>query len=148
MQPGLGFFRLAGHELDALDWAHHVTLVRPGKWAKQYKAWLPARAALTRIEQEPGREQRTMAQYLRQGVHQFLDDAEYAYRGLRLHLPDSAVGLRADDPCEQPVAVESVGEGAGEVLVMRRLGSVLDPRPSAPELVLRGLALRAGQLAG
>lgn len=145
LSPGLGFFRLSARELDDLDWAHHVTLVRPGRWARQYRAWLPARTALLRFALGPARRQPTMTQLLRQGVHQYLDDADYVYRSVALHLPGGpALRVRADDPGEEPVAVESLGE----VLVMRRLGSVLASRPSAPEVVLREPALRAGQLAG
>jgi len=141
---GLGFFRLGAADLDALDWAHHVTLVRPGAWAKQYRAWLPARTALLRFDGTPARRQPTMTQLLRQGVHQYLDDSDYSYRHLRLHLPGSRVRMRMDDPGREPVAVESLGD----VLVMRRLGTVLNARPSAPEVVLRTMALRATQLAG
>jgi hypothetical protein len=145
LSPGLGFFRLTAHELDELDWAHHVTLVRPGQWAKQYRAWMPARTALLRFNLVPARRQLTMTQLLRQGVHQYLDDSDYAYRSVDLHLPGGqSLRVRADDPGEEPVAVESLGD----VLVMRRLGSVLESRPSAPEVVLREPALRAGQLAG
>ncbi|NBO90973.1 MAG: hypothetical protein EBV06_01445 [Planctomycetia bacterium] len=151
LSPGLGFFKLSVEELDALDWAHHVTLVRPGRWAKQYRAWLPARSALLRLNgpTPTGSVRRTLAQMLRLGVHQFLDDADYAYRSLNLHLPrGAAIHLRADDPGEEPVAMETHGTGAEEVVVMRRLGPVLRPLPAAPEVVLRGGAIDATQLAG
>lgn len=151
LSPGLGFFRLSVEELDTLDWAHHVMLVRPGRWAKEYRAWQPARSALLRLKgaMPTGSVRRTLAQMLRVGVHQFLDDAEYGYRSLRLHLKGGAgLRLRADDPGEQAVAMETVGEGEHEVVVMRRLGQVLCPRPAAPELVIRSGAMRAGQLAG
>src|SRR5262245_9810919 len=48
LAPRLGFFTLSVEELDALDWAHFVTLVRPGIWRHQYRAWLAARLALLR----------------------------------------------------------------------------------------------------
>ncbi len=141
---GLGFFRLSAADLDALDWAHHVTLVRPGVWAKQYRAWLPARTALLRLDGAPARRQPSLTELLRRGVHQYLDDAEYSYRRLLLKLPGSEVRMVSEDPGRDPVAVESLGD----VVVMRRLGTVLDQRPSAPEVVLRTVSLRASQMAG
>ena len=39
LRPGLGFFSLSPDELDALDWEHFVTLVRPGERRLQYEAW-------------------------------------------------------------------------------------------------------------
>jgi hypothetical protein len=144
LSPGLGFFRLTAEEMDGLDWAHHVTLVRPGVWAKQYKAWLPARTALLRLDGVPRRRQSSLTELLRRGVHQYMDDAEYGYRRLKLKLPGAEVQMRTADPGAEPVAVESLGE----VLVMRRLGTVLDERPSAPEVVLRTAALQASQMAG
>lgn len=134
LSPGLGFFRLLPEELDALDWAHHVMLVRPGRWRAQYAAWLPARAALLRLRAAPGRVSLPAA--LRQAAHQFLDDAEYNYRGLRLYLRGGAsVALRTADP-----GADAVGVGVGEVITARRLGG---GRPAAPELVLRAAALGA-----
>jgi hypothetical protein len=146
LSPGLGFFKLQAEELDALDWAHHVLLVRPGRWAKAYKAWLPARSSLLRLRGN-NCTRNTLAHMLRIGIHQYLDDADYGYRSLRLHLKQGAVGLRADDPGAHPVTMETHGAGSAEVFVLRRLGSVLRPRPSAPELVLRSGALTASQLA-
>jgi hypothetical protein len=151
LSPGLGFFKLSAEELDALDWAHHVTLVRPGRWAREYRSWLPVRSALLRLwgATPTGSVRRTLAQMLRVGVHQFLDDAEYGYRSLKLHLPRGAsVRVRADDPGRETVAMETHGIGEQEVVVMRRLGPILWPRPAAPELVVRGGAMYAGQLAG
>jgi hypothetical protein len=149
--PGLGFFNLSAAELDALDWHHYVTLVRPGLWQSQYEAWLLARPALLRMSVRPASASGplTMAQALRVGVHQYLDDADYTYRGLRLHLrAGPSLRVRADDPGGDAVGVEAAGQGAGEVLVLRRLRGVLSGKPPAPEVVVRSAALRAGTLAG
>lgn len=147
--PGLGFFSLSVEEFDALDWAHHVTLVRPGKWEQQYRDWLVARYALLRLHlprQSDGRPV-TVVQAIRTGAHQFLDDDEYSYRRLHLCLQGGpTVSVLADDPGGDAVGVESVGEGNDEVVVVRRLGGVLSGWPAVPELVLRVAGLRAGQL--
>jgi hypothetical protein len=148
LAPGLGFFHLTAEQLDALDWAHHVLLVRPGRWARAFKTWLPARPSLLRLKSAGGVDP-TLPQMLRFGIHEYLDDAEYAYRSLRLHLSRGGrTHLRADDPGEHPLALETHGEGADQTLVIRRLGSVLRSLPAAPELVVRRGALFAGQLAG
>jgi hypothetical protein len=149
--PGLGFFNLSAAELDALDWQHFVTLVRPGVWQSQYEAWLLARHALLRMRVHPASASSpvTMVQALRLGVHQYLDDADYAYGGLHLHLRDGlAVHLRADDPGGDAVGVEALGQAGQEVVVVRRLRGVLSGKASAPELVVRTAAVRAGMLAG
>jgi hypothetical protein len=149
--PGLGFFNLTPAELDALDWQHFVTLVRPGLWRSQYEAWLLARPALLRQNVRPASSSSpvTMVQALRLGVHQFLDDADYAYRGLRLHLPAGlSLHIRADDPGGDALGVEALGQSGQEVVVLRRLRGVLSGKPPAPEVVVRTAALRAGTLAG
>jgi hypothetical protein len=148
LAPGLGFFQLTADQLDQLDWAYHVLVVKPGHWTRAYKAWLPARSSLLRLKSLRGTDP-TLPQMLRLGIHQFLDDADYAYRSVQLHLgPSGSTRLRAEDPGEHPVALETHGEGADQVLVLRRLGSVLRSRSAPPELVIRRAALHAGQLAG
>jgi hypothetical protein len=147
--PGLGFFSLSVEELDALDWPHFITLVRPGMWERQYRAWLPARPALLRLHLPRLSDGRpvTVVQAIRVGAHQFLDDADYSYRRLHLCLRDgAAVTIRAEDKAGEPVGVETVGAGLDELVVVRRLGSVLSRHPAVPELVLRVAGLRAGQL--
>lgn len=147
--PGLGFFSLSALEFDALDWPHHLTLVRPGIWREQYQAWMVARSALLRLylpRQSDGRPV-TVVQAIRTGAHQYLDDDEYSYRRLHLWMQGGpTVSVRADDPGGDAVGVESVGEGSDEVVVVRRLGGVLWGQPAVPELVLRVAGLRVGQL--
>ncbi|MFQ3652149.1 MAG: hypothetical protein SNJ75_17660, partial [Gemmataceae bacterium] len=105
LAPGLGFFHLSCDQLDELDWAHHVLLVKPGHWTRCYKAWLPARPSLLRLKSLLGTDP-TLTQMLRMGIHQYLDDAEYAYRSIRLHLGRSgSADLRAEDPGTHPVAL-------------------------------------------
>jgi hypothetical protein len=149
LAPGLGFFSLCAREFDDLDWDHHATLVMPGVWRSQYEAWLLARPALLRLNVGPGRESGpTLVQALRTGAHQYLDDADYSYEQLELHLGQGPrVGVRASDPGGDAVGLETVGRGASEVLVIRRLGGLLEGRPAVPELILRVGAVRAGQLA-
>lgn len=147
--PGLGFFSLSMEEFDSLDWPHFITLVRPGIWQRQYISWLPARPALLRLQlprQSDGRPV-TVVQAIRDGAHQFLDDAEYSYRRLHLCLrAGTAVTVLAEDKAGEPVGVETVGVGKEEVIVVRRLGGVLSKHPTVPEVVLRASGLRAGQL--
>jgi hypothetical protein len=145
LAPGLGFFSLTPDDLDALDWAHHLTLARPGRWRAQYEAWLPARPALLRLHQSAALPL-TLVQAVRLGVHQYLDDADYAYRGLGLHLPGGlALRVGAEDPGGDAVGVETAGPG-GEVVVLRRLGGVLAGRAAPPGLVMRAAALCAAHL--
>lgn len=147
--PGLGFFSLSVEEFDALDWPHFVTVVRPGIWEKQYRAWLGARAALLRLHLPRFSDGRpvTVVQAIRLGAHQFLDDEEYSYRRLRLCLQGGpTVTVRAEDKAGEPVGVETVGKGTEELVVVRRLGGVLSKWPTVPELVLRAGKLRAAQL--
>ncbi|MFO0846710.1 MAG: hypothetical protein U0797_30800, partial [Gemmataceae bacterium] len=147
--PGLGFFSLSVEEFDALDWPHFITLVWPGVWQRQYLSWLPARPALLRLQlprQSDGRPV-TVVQAIRDGAHQFLDDADYSYRRLHLCLRHgTGVTVRAEDKAGEPVGVETVGGGKQELIVVRRLGGVLSSHPAVPEVVLRAAALRAGQL--
>ncbi len=149
LSPGLGFFSLAEEEFDALDWQHHVTLVQPGLWRSQYEAWLPARPALlrmnVRLDDQGGT---TLVQALRTGAHQYLDDAESRYDRLAVYLREGLqVWVEASDPGGDAVGVEMLGRGPGEVLVVRRLGGLLEGRPAVPELVLRASAVHAGHLA-
>jgi hypothetical protein len=147
--PGLGFFSLSVEEFDALDWPHYVTLVRPGLWERQYRAWAVARPALLRLSVPRLADGRpiTVVGAIRLGAHQFLDDEDYCYRRLRLCLPSGpAVTIRTEDPGGDAVGVEALGRGNDEVVVVRRLGGVLSGLPAVPELVLRAVGLRAGQL--
>lgn len=147
--PGLGFFSLGPDEFDALDWPHHLTLVRPGLWERQYSAWQVARSALLRLHLPRHADGRpvTVVQAIRTGAHQFLDDDDYSYSRLHLCLKGGpAVSVQADDPGGDAVGVEAVGEGPDEVVVVRRLGGVLWGQPAVPELVLRVAGLRVGQL--
>jgi hypothetical protein len=146
--PRLGFFSLRVEEFDALDWDHHVMLVTPGVWHSQYRAWLSARSALLRTDVRGARGM-TLVQAIRQGAHQYLDDAESRYARLELHLGrGTTLSVASDDPGGDAVGVEALGHGAGEVVVVRRLGGLVEGRPAVPELVMRSSALRAGQLAG
>jgi hypothetical protein len=145
---GLGFFTLAPDELDALDWAHHVTLVRPGRWRAQYRAWLPARPALLRLA-PPGAPTGSvsLAQAIRVAVHQYLDDVNCRYRELNLHLPDgAAVAIESADPGDDALGVEVLGRGRDEVVVLRRLAGLAAGRTTPPELVVRTAVLGAAQL--
>jgi hypothetical protein len=150
LSPGLGFFSLSAEEFDALDWQHYVTLVQPGMWRARYKAWLLARAALLRMNLRlAGGNGTTLSQAIRRGAHQYLDDADYSYGRLDMHLREGLqVSVSADDPGGDAVGVESIGQGTGEVLVVRRLGGLVEGRSAVPELVLRARAVRVGQLAG
>jgi hypothetical protein len=149
--PGLGFFSLSPAEFDGLDWEHHVALVRPGVWRSQYEAWLLARAALLRMNSQPGNSSSpvTVVQALRVGVHQYLDDADQAYRQCELHLGDGLTArATVQDPGSDAMSLETLGQGPEQVVVLRRLGGVLTGRAAPPELVVRAGAVRVGQLAG
>lgn len=151
LRPRLGFFTLSVEEFDALDWPHHITLVRPGIWRQQYRAWLAARIALLRMQLPRPADARpvTVARAIRLGAHQYLDDEDYSYRRLDLCLTGgSLLSIQAEDPGCDPVGVESSGGTGEEVLVVRRLGGVLSGHAAAPEVVLRARAVHAGQLAG
>ena len=91
----------------------------------------------------------TLVQSLRLGVHHYLDDADYCYQQLNLHLRNGlAVSVQADDPGGDAVAVEAFGKGRDEVVVVRRLGGVLSGAPAPAELVVRAAELRATCLTG
>ena len=145
--PELGFYSLSVEEIDALDWAHHITLVRPGIWQDQYAAWLPARPTLLRLNL-PHRNPRgpvSLVGAIRQAAHQFLDDHDYSYRRLHLQMrsgPDLMV------PGGDAIGVETIGSPRNEVLVVRRLGCMVSGQRAAPEVVVRASALTAGHLAG
>ena len=146
-KPELGFYSLSVEELDALDWAHHVTLVRPGRWRDQYESWLPARATLLRLNL-PHRDPRGPVSFvgaIRHAAHQFLDDHDYGYRNLHLRL---RAGSELTIPGGDAVGVETVGPARDQVLVVRRLGCMSSGQRAAPEVVVRASALSAGQLAG
>jgi hypothetical protein len=146
-EPGLGFFSLRPEELDALDWRHHVTLVRPGAWRAQFEAWLPARPALLRMP-ACGSRPPSVAQALGQAAHQYLNDADYSYGEMALCLAGGVrLRLRADDPGQDAVGVEALGRPGAETIVVRRLGGAL-AAPAPPEWVVRGPAVRLGSLAG
>lgn len=138
---GLGFRRLSAAEFDRLDWNHHVHLVRPGVWSAQYAAWQPARLELLKLASSP--RTLTLGQALRQSVHQYLDDADYDYRGLTLH-PGTGVTvrIRADDPGRDAAGLEIVRQ----VAVVRRLRGLLTGKRAAPEVVVRLGSLAATQL--
>jgi hypothetical protein len=163
--PELGFFSLSPEQLDALDWEHFITLVRPGIWRGQYQAWLAARSALLRIDVRPAfvgrgcrgegerekiskkRSPMSLVQALRQGAHQYLDDADYSYQRLHLQLHGGqSVSMASGDPGADAVGVETLGRGAEEVVIVRRLGGVLTGK-TPPELVVRSARLGAGYLA-
>ena len=146
-KPELGFYSLSVEEIDALDWAHHITLVRPGIWRDQYAEWLPGRATLLRLKlpHTNPRGPVSLVGALRHAAHQFLDDREYGYGRLRLRLrtgPDLTVAGG------EAVGVETVGPRRNEVLVVRRLGCMSSGQRAAPEVVIRASALSGGQLAG
>ena len=141
----------------------------PGIWQAQYQAWLPARAVLLRIDVRPafvgrgGRgegawkqretagkkgESPTLVRALRQVAHQYLDDADYSYERLNLHLHGGlSVSVTSSDPGADAVGVEALGRGREEVVVLRRLGGVLAGK-TPPELVVRSARLGAGYLTG
>ncbi|MFO0878634.1 MAG: hypothetical protein U0840_14935 [Gemmataceae bacterium] len=147
--PGLGFFSLTVEEFDALDWPHFITLVRPGRWERQYRAWVKARLALLRLPLPRRADGRpvTVVEAIQVGAHQYLDDADYNYRHLHLGLRDAAtITVRAEDKAGEPVGLETVGSGANELVIVRRLGGVLSSSPAVPEVVLRTAGLRVGQL--
>lgn len=147
LSPGLGYFSLSAGELDAMRWAHHVTLVRPGVWRSQYEAWLPARAALLRFTMRPPAPEMTLEQAIQQGAHQYLDDAESPYERMQLHLArGQRLAVESDDPGGDAVGVETLGNG--ETLVVRRLSGLLAGHPPVPEVVLRADAVHVSQLAG
>ncbi len=143
-------------------------------WREQYRAWLPARAACLRLdvrqtvmgrgsqgEEEAGNDKRstcatkinkrpslTVVQALRQGAHQYLDDVEYSYQRMHLHLRGGlSVNVDSSDPGADAVGVETMGRGREEVVVIRRLDGVLSRTPP-PELVVRTGMVGAGYLAG
>jgi hypothetical protein len=148
LSPGLGFFSLSPDELDALDWPHFITLVRPGRWRAQYEPWLPARPALLRmpLRRAGAARPRSVVEAVRLGAHQFLDDADYSYRGIHLHLPGGAARIEVEDPGRDAVGVETLGGGANEVVVLRRLGGAVTGRLAAPELLFRARCLGAANL--
>jgi hypothetical protein len=147
LSPGLGFFSLSADEFDTLDWAHFITLVRPGRWRSQYEAWLLARAALLRLCLSPSTGPLSLIGAIRVGVHQYLDDDDYCYRGLDLHFASAAaVRIEAADPGGDAIGVETLGKGSEEVVVMRRLGGLVTGRTAPPELVVRASVLGAASL--
>ena len=147
MAPSLGFFPYTEQMFDKLDWGDNVIKVRPGKWAAQYEAWLPARPHLLRmrVKDDPA-SPATVEAAVRIAAQQYLDDAEYSYSELGLYLPGGvAVTVTVEDPGEDAVLVGEEGVGEERVLVVRRAkGAARGGTP--PELVLRPGQLRAAQL--
>jgi hypothetical protein len=147
MPPSLGFFSYTEREFDDQDWEDCINVIRPGKWANQYKAWLPARPALLRIrtKDDPARPTSMEAAVGAAGV-QYLNHAEYVYRELGLYLPGGVeVTVKVEDPGEDAVLVGEDGVGEDRVLVVRRASGMLT-RQTPPELVVRAGLLRAAQL--
>jgi hypothetical protein len=147
MPPSLGFFGYTEQEFDDQEWEDCINVVRPGKWANQYKAWLPARPALLRmkLKDDPASLASVEAAVGIAAV-QYLNNAEYSYRELGLYLPGGVeVAVKVEDPGEDAVLVGEGGIGEDRVLVFRRASGMLT-QETPPELVLRAGLLRAAQL--
>jgi hypothetical protein len=132
-------------EFDDTEWEGYINVVRPGKWADQYKAWLPARPALLRMKDRACPV--TMEAAVRNAAQQYLNDAEYSsYRELGLYLQGGVeVTVKVKNPGQDAVLVGEEGVGGDRVLVFRRVsGSLRGQTP--PKLVLRAGRLRAAQL--
>src|SRR5262249_5915879 len=110
------------------EWEDCINLVRPGSWAQQYRAWLPARRALLRV---PVNVCATMEAAVTVAAHQHLDDG--AYESLNLHLPGGVeVTVEVHNPEADAVLVGECGAGEGRVLVFRRApGMLTGPTPAA-----------------
>jgi hypothetical protein len=147
MPPSLGFFGYTAQEFDEQQWEDCINVVRPGTWANQYKAWLPARPALLRmrVKDDPDNSP-SMEGAVGVGAVQYLNHAEYSYRELGLYLAGGVeVTVKVEDPGEDAVLVDEEGVGEDRVLVVRRALGVLT-KQTPPELVLRAGLLRAAQL--
>jgi hypothetical protein len=143
----LNFSGWTAQEFDDWDWEDCVNVVRPGNWANQYQAWLPARRALLRMPVDGGGANPvTMEAAVRNAAEHYLSDADYdGYSELGLYLPGGVeVTVEVENPGEE-VLVGEEGEGERRVLVFRRAAGTLR-RQSAPELVLRAGKLCAAQL--
>ena len=151
----LGFFGYTEQGFDEQKWWDWIIVVRPGKWADQYKAWLPARHVLLRTTEKDGPDNPVTVDYptsmeaaVQIAAHQYLNHDEYSYREMGLYLQGGVAvtvrvkdpGKNAIDPGKGAVLVDKVGEGEDRLLVVRRAYSTLT-RQTPPELVLR-----AGQL--
>jgi hypothetical protein len=145
--PSLGFFGYTAQEFDEQEWEDCINVVRPGKWAKQYQDWLPARPALLRMRGRGDQDSPVSVEAaVAMAAHHYLGHAEYAYRKLDLYLPDGVeVTVTVDDPGEDAVLVREEGVGEERVLVVRRAKGAASGR-TPPELVLRAGQLRAAQL--
>jgi hypothetical protein len=147
LPPSLGFFGYTEQEFDEQRWEGCINVVRPGKWAEQYHAWLPARRALLRMPAKDGQASpMTVESAVSIAAQQYLNHAEYSYRELGLYLPDGVkVTVTVEDPGEDAVLVGEEGLGEERVLVVRRAKGA-PRRQTPPELVLRAGQLRAAQL--
>jgi hypothetical protein len=147
LPPSLGFFGYTEEEFDEQKWRGYVIVVRPGKWTKQYQAWLPARRKLLRMPWKDGQASpMTLESAVAIAAQQYLSHAEYSYRKLGLYLPDGVeVSVTVEDPGEDAVLVGEEGVGEERVLVVRRAKGA-PRRQTPPELVLRAGQLRAAQL--
>lgn len=145
--PSLGFFDYTEQEFDEQEWGNCITVVRPGIWANQYQAWLPARRALLRMPvQGGGANPVTTEAAVEIAAGQYLNDAEYFYRELVLYLPGGVdVTVKVEDPGEDAVLLRADGVGEGQVLVFRRASGMLTQQ-TPPELVIRAGQLWAVQL--
>jgi hypothetical protein len=147
LPPSLGFFGYTEQEFDDQNWEGCINVVRPGKWTKQYHAWLPARRALLRMPANDGQASpMTVESAVAIAAQQYLSHGEYSYRELGLYLPDGVeVSVKVEDPGEDAVLVGEEGVGEERVLVVRRAKGALR-RQTPPELVLRAGQLHAAQL--
>jgi hypothetical protein len=148
LSPCLDFFGYTEEEFDDQEWGNDIILVSPtDKWAKQYRAWLPARPALLRMPVKDGlASPMTVEAAVGTAAVHYLNDAEYSYRTLGLYLPGGVeVTVNVEDPGEDAVLVGEEGVGEERVLVVRRAKGA-PRRRTPPELVLRAGQLRAAQL--
>jgi hypothetical protein len=147
LSKSLGFFGYTEHQFDEQEWEGWISVVRPGKWTKQYQAWLPARRKLLRMPGKDGQASPiTVETAVAIAAQQYLNHAEYSYRKLGLYLPGGVgVSVKVEDPGADAVLVAEQGVGEERVLVVRRAKGA-PRRQTPPELVLRAGQLHAAQL--
>jgi len=128
-----------------------INVVRPGHWAGQYCAWLPARRALMRMPVQD--DLASMEAAVALAAHHYLDDAEYSYHesGLYLYLAGGVeISVQVQNPGADAVLVCAEGVGEDRVLVVRRALGMLTQQPppgqTPPELVVRVGLLGAAEL--